>query len=135
MAEIRESPAIIGANNALHMLFETSVTHDRHADTTRDGGILAVDLYESADEYVVTTMVPGVSRKDIVISCDAHTVTLVALIPDPVAPDCGAGVWQVRELGSGPFARWIPFASAIVPERVQTRFADGLLTIRLPKAE
>ncbi len=134
MAELRESPAIIGTTNVLRGLVETAVAHDRHADIAREGGILAVNLYESADEYVVTSMLPGVSRKDVIISCDAHTITLVALVPDPVAPECGAGIWRLRELGSGPFARWIPFASAIVAERVQTRFADGLLTIRLPKA-
>lgn len=134
MAEIREFPAIIGANNARRVTFETA-THGAHSDIARAGGILAVDLYESTDEYVVTTMVPGLSREDVIVSCDAHTLTLVALIPDPTVPDGGAGVWRMRELGSGPFARWIPFASAIVPECVQTRFAAGLLTIRLPKAE
>lgn len=44
-----------------------------------------------------------------------------------------ASIWRIRELGSGPFVRFIALDVPVDPVRIERRLIDGVLTLRLPK--
>lgn len=125
--------------DAIQRLFEDSYVRSSSADgetTTGQGtrtGTLAVDLDGTPDHFVLRTMLPGVKPEDVDITCHESTVTIRATVP-PV--ERGEDVTPlVRELGVGAFARTIRLPDPIDADKVETSFADGILTLSLPKAE
>src|SRR3954453_5353328 len=124
--------------DAIQRLFEDSYVRPASADgeTTGQGvrtGTLAVDLDGTPDQFILRTMLPGVRPEDVEITCHESTVTIRATVP-PVEHGRDATP-LVRELGVGAFARTIRLPDPIDAERVETSFADGILTLTLPKAE
>jgi HSP20 family protein len=96
-------------------------------------GTLAVDLDGTPDQFILRTMLPGVRPEDVDITCHESTVTIRATVPPA---EHGQDVTPlVRELGVGAFARTIRLPDPIDAEKVKTSFADGILTLTLPKAE
>lgn len=90
-----------------------------------------VDVYETADRYVVTAELPGLSRDDIHIELRDGELTIRGQRPAAaVRPDA----YHRMERLQGPFARGFAFAERIVAERISAEFRDGVLTITLPKA-
>lgn len=125
--------------DAIQRLFEDSYVRSSSADgetATGQGtrtGTLAVDLDGTADHFVLRTMLPGVKPEDVDITCHESTVIIRAMVP-PV--ERGEDVTPlVRELGVGAFARTIRLPDPIDADKVETSFADGILTLSLPKAE
>jgi HSP20 family protein len=125
--------------DAIQRLFEDSYVRPSSTDgtaTAGDGtrtGTLAIDLDGTPDQFVLRTMLPGVKPEDVDITCHESTVTIRATVP-PV--EYGQDVTpMVRELGVGTFARTIRLPDPIDADKVQTAFADGILTLTLPKAE
>jgi HSP20 family protein len=125
--------------DAIQRLFEDSYVRPSSADgeaTTGNGtrtGTLAVDLDGTPDQFILWTMLPGVKPEDVDITCHESTVTIRATVP-PVEHGQDATP-LVRELGVGAFARTIRLPDPIDAEKVETSFADGILTLTLPKAE
>jgi HSP20 family protein len=89
-----------------------------------------VDLYETADSYVIAAELPGLSRQDFEIELQDRTLILKGRRPDSgVNPQR----YQQLESGQGPFSRSFRFANDIEPERINAEFNDGVLTITVPK--
>jgi HSP20 family protein len=125
--------------DAIQRLFEDSYVRSPATDgdaptanATRTGA-LAVDLDGTPDHFILRTMLPGVRPEDVDVTCHESTVTIRATVP-PV--EYGQDVTpMVRELGVGTFARTIRLPDPIDADKVETAFADGILTLTLPKAE
>jgi HSP20 family protein len=92
----------------------------------------ATDVYETADAYVITLEVPGLSRDQIELSLEEGRLIIRGRRPDRSG---GAKVvhYHQVERGHGPFARSVEFADKVDPERVSADLNDGVLTITLPK--
>ena len=93
----------------------------------------AVNLYEGADDYVVTAEIPGVDPEKIDITQKGDTLTIRsggAQEPE----DKGARYYR-RERGLGGFERSIKFTFTVNPEDVEARFKNGLLTLTVKKPE
>lgn len=125
--------------DAIQRLFEDSYVRSPAADgdvptanATRTG-TLAVDLDGTPDQFILRTMLPGIRPEDVDITCHESTVTIRATVP-PVERDPDVTP-LVRELGVGAFARTIRLPDPIDADKVETAFADGILTLTLPKAE
>ena len=97
------------------------------------GGILPIDMYETPSAYVVRAMLPGVTPENLAVSCHDDGVTIAALILPNTLPSGDASIWRIRELGSGPFARFIALDVPLDPVRIERGLIDGVLTLRLPK--
>jgi HSP20 family protein len=90
-----------------------------------------VDVYETADQYVVTAELPGLSREDIQIEVRESELTIKGHRPTPtIRPDA----YHRMERLQGPFARGFAFAETIDPARITAEFRDGVLTVSVPKA-
>jgi HSP20 family protein len=90
-----------------------------------------IDLYETADRYVVTAELPGLSRDEIQVEILEGTLRLEGRRPAP--PPRPAGYHQL-ERGHGAFARTFAFPQAVDTDGVTAEFRDGVLTITVPKA-
>jgi len=93
----------------------------------------AVDVYETRDELVVAAEVPGVPEKDISVSITGDLLTLKGeRAPAPeVKPDSS----YRAERWFGKFERTLPLPVPVKTDRVKASYRDGVLTVRLPKAD
>jgi HSP20 family protein len=90
-----------------------------------------VDLAEQPDRYVLTVELAGLTRADVQIDFDNHVLTVRGTRP---GQDCCPERYQQLERGQGTFSRSFRFALPIVAERISADFADGVLTVVVPKA-
>lgn len=90
-----------------------------------------VDVYETADRYVVTMELPGLSRSDIQIELRERELRLYGQRPDQGVPP---RAYHQMERFQGPFDRTFVFGEAIDDQAVAAEFRDGVLTVMVPKA-
>jgi HSP20 family protein len=104
---------------------------ERLAEAGVPGWTPPVDLYETADRFVVTAELPGLSRDDIAIRVQDGTLTIQGSRPSSQVP-CER--FHRVERGHGAFARRFALPVAIDAQRVSADLKDGVLTIIVPKA-
>lgn len=92
-----------------------------------------INVYGTADELKVEALLPGVSQEDVQIDIDRGVLTIAAKRHDW---ESGEGQnWHLREITSGQFTRSLSLPFPVEVERAQGDFANGVLTLTLPKAE
>ena len=91
-----------------------------------------VDVYETADAYVVHAALPGVRPEDVQVEMRSGELAIRATRVAE-APDGGKPI--LRELANGEFTRVIGFPTLIDRDGVTAGFTNGRLAIRVPKAE
>jgi HSP20 family molecular chaperone IbpA len=91
-----------------------------------------VDILEQADELVVQADVPGASADGIGIDFEDGTLTIHAQVKPRQADDQD---YLMREYGVGDYRRTFHVSEAIDAGKISAEYADGVLTLRLPKAE
>jgi len=110
------------------------VWQERLASPHADAWIPPIDVYETADRYVVAAEVPGMTRDQIDLAVEDSRLTIRGHRIDKSAGAGAAVHFHQVERGHGPFARTFEFASKIDTEGVSAELASGILTITLPKA-
>jgi len=104
-----------------------------HRDQT-----LGVNIREDAerDAYVLSALVPGLSSEELNIQVLEDVVRIQGeyrqSLPEDKADESN---YLVRELPNGSFGRTLRLPAAIDAEQVEANITDGILTLRLPKAE
>jgi HSP20 family protein len=93
--------------------------------------LLPVDVWATAEEFQVSAYVPGVNPEDVEITFEGDELTIRGHLS--AAPE-GADFLK-RELYHGSFARRITFGVPVDADRIEAHFHNGLLTLRVPKAE
>lgn len=90
----------------------------------------AVDLYETDDGYVIVAELPGLTTGDIEITAQDGALLLRGeRRPPAVCPD----QYHQIERGHGAFARRFAFPQPIDASAIGASFADGILTVKVPK--
>lgn len=95
------------------------------------GWIPAVDIEEREDAYVVEAEVPGVKREDVNIEVSGRELTISGEIKERKSE----GVIRRRTRRVGRFEFRVALPSEVNPEGVDAKLNDGVLTVRVPKAE
>jgi HSP20 family protein len=90
-----------------------------------------VDLHETADEYVVTAELPGLTREDLQIHLADGRLTLSGVRPERTACD----QYHRVERGHGSFSRSFQLPVPVDAERIVADLRNGVLTVTCPKAE
>jgi HSP20 family protein len=90
---------------------------------------LAVDLREEDEAYVLSALVPGLKAEDLDIKVLNDTVTVEGEFK------ADEEAYLVHELPHGSFSRTLRLPVALQADKAEARIADGILTLRLPKAE
>ena len=91
-----------------------------------------VDILEKADELIVLADVPGATGEDIDIGFEDGTLTIHARVNPRQEEDTE---YVVREYGVGDYHRTFQVSEAIDAGKITADYADGVLTLHLPKAE
>ncbi len=101
--------------NAATEKLETAVPMHRYTP--------AVDIYETSEELVLLAEMPGVDEKGLQIEIDRRVLTLEGNVP---APEGEAKTSYYRQF---------KLAEAFDSDAGEASFKDGVLRLRLPKAE
>jgi len=100
--------------------------------TERGSTAVALDLYDTENEYVARLAVPGLKPDNFDITMQQNVLT----INGHTQPEQAEGVqYHVREQRFGDFTRSIQFPTPVNADQIQAHLADGILTINVPKAE
>ena len=92
-----------------------------------------VDIQETPEEFVVHADLPGVSQKDVKVSLVGDTLTIRGERREEKSEKSGT-VLRV-ERNSGTFERSFTLGTAVRSDGVKATYRDGVLEIRVPKAE
>src|SRR5262245_4519099 len=91
-----------------------------------------VDIYEMADELVVLADVPGAKSDQIDINFEDGALTIHARV---AGRQESQGSYLRNEYGVGDFYRTFRVSEQIDATRISAEYADGVLTLHLPKVE
>lgn len=93
----------------------------------------AVDVRETDDALTLFVDLPGVTREDVDITVENRTLTLRG--ERKFEKDVERDNYQRIERAYGQFARTFTLPTNVRTDDVKATFADGVLTLVLPKAE
>ena len=90
---------------------------------------LGINVREEDDSYLLSTLVPGIKSDELNI----QVLDDVVRIEGEYKVD--ENKYLVRELPTGSFTRTLRLPAPIDAEHVEADITDGVLTLKLPKAE
>lgn len=97
------------------------------------GEWLAMDMYQTDDEVIVKAVLPGMKAEDINISVSDGMLTIQGEIKEEKVEEKAR--YHLRERRIGSFSRSIPLPTAVVTEKAEAKYENGILTLVLPKTE
>jgi HSP20 family protein len=115
-------------------LTKTAAEETAVAERTRCGACYRpnVDIMEQNDELLVVADVPGARGDSIDVKFENGTLEIYAA----VAPRQDEGQnYLLCEYGVGDYYRTFQVSEAIDGQKISADYADGVLTLHLPKAE
>jgi Molecular chaperone (small heat shock protein) len=95
----------------------------------------ALDVYETPDEFVVFVTAPGVSEKDLHVELSNGTLTVTGERKPLIEGENVQAHYVSRMGGHGKFGVSYAPPTAIDENRVKAVYRNGVLEVRLPKAE
>lgn len=93
----------------------------------------ALDVHETEDDLVVTAALPGVKAEDVDISITGQSLSIRGELKADEKVERDRYIYRERRFGS--FHRQLSLPVRVVGEKATATFEDGLLTLRIPKAE
>jgi HSP20 family protein len=92
-----------------------------------------VDVYETADKYIVAAELPGLTRDQIELALGDTRLTVRGQRGPTAAGADEVPHYHQVERGHGSFARTFEFADKIDVDAVAADLSNGVLTVTLPK--
>lgn len=104
--------------------------------TARRTWIPAADVRETDGEYTFELELPGIAPEHVELTADDGVLTVRGEKGrDRARKEGDEGRWHVLERSYGSFVRAFQLPQGVDEDRIDARFANGLLTVRVPKAE
>jgi HSP20 family protein len=125
---------LMSLRDAMDRLFEDSFVRPRAGVLAPAlAGDLALDMYETDNDLVITAPLPGAAPEDVDITITGDTLAIKAEIKEEedVKRDC----YYCQERRFGSFSRSVSIPIPVQVDKAEARFKDGILTLTLPKAE
>ncbi|GAC1365848.1 MAG: Hsp20/alpha crystallin family protein [Ktedonobacteraceae bacterium] len=122
---------VVSLREAMDRLFEDSIISSRLSNSVSGRG-LGANLYETSEGFTLQLPMPGIKAEDVEITVQQDVVSLrwqnKVEIPE------GAQVhWHGFQ--SGQYQQSFTLPAPINADNVEAHYNDGILTLRLPKAE
>ena len=95
---------------------------------------LTLDVYETDEDLVVETSLPGLKSEDVDISIAGNTLTIKGEAKHEEEKQ-KEGRYHCRERHYGAFCRAITLPTAVDADAAKADFEDGVLKLTLPKVE
>jgi HSP20 family protein len=119
--------------NEIDRLFAAPFAGLTDAPRLASGWSPAFDVYENKDNFTVVAELPGVNKEDIAISLHEGRLSISGERKREEKSE-NTEVYRAERV-FGRFQRTFTLPAAVSAEKVNAKFADGVLTITLPKAE
>lgn len=128
---------IMRMRNNISSIFDNFLTNRYQENTAEDGeGSIEwmpdVDVKETKDDFVLQAALPGVKKEDVETEIKDSILTISG--KREVKENDGDN-WLRREIASGQFYRAFKIGARVKTDAVKAIFKDGILEIRLPKAD
>lgn len=91
-----------------------------------------VDVLETKDEFVLQVSLPGVRKEEVETEIKDSVLTITGKRATRHLNDDN---WLKREIPAGQFYRAFKIGARVKTEAVKANFKDGILEIRIPKAD
>ena len=98
------------------------------------GWMPAVELSEIPEEFLVVAELPGLKPADVTVECEDDTLTIRGTKEEEKKTENGKRRMHLYERSFGTFYRSFAFPKPVNADKVVAEFANGVLTIHLPKA-
>lgn len=121
---------VISLRDAMDRLFEDSFI-PRTMNTFNGRGI-AANLYETPEGFILQVPMPGVTAEAVEITAQQDTLSL-KWETKVTTPEGATVHWNGFQ--SGQYQQAFTLPAPINSERAEASYADGILTLSLPKAE
>lgn len=95
-------------------------------------GQLSVDVYQTAKDIVVKAPVAGVNADDLDIMVTDELISIKGERKEE--KEVEEDRYHTKECYWGAFSRTVNFPVIVTPEKAEAKFQDGILTVRVPKA-
>ncbi|MCY4540930.1 MAG: Hsp20/alpha crystallin family protein [Rhodobacteraceae bacterium] len=96
----------------------------------RNPRVPAVDVYETASEYILLLDLPGVRKEDIDVKYSDGTISISAQARGLERTD---GTWIQHERRVGRYVRGVNLGRAINPSRISAEYTNGILELTVSK--
>jgi len=123
----------VSLRDAMNSLFQESFIRPGSLPARDGAAPLLLDISETEDEYVVEASLPGIKPEDVQIT--VHGDTLMIRGDTKAEEEKKGQTWHLRERRFGSFQRSVTLGTPVDSEKAQAHFENGVLTLRLPKAE
>jgi len=98
-------------------------------DNVQSTRFLAVNVRDEEDAFVLSALVPGLKADDLNIQVLEDVLRIEGKFP------VDENEYLLQELPNSSFRRELRLPAPVESEKVEAKIADGILTLRLPKAE
>jgi HSP20 family protein len=92
-----------------------------------------LDFSENEKEYIVRVEAPGIPKDDLEVNLEGQILTISGRRNFEKEEENEEYFWREREQGR--FVRTVRLPSGVNPAKVEASYNDGVMTIRLPKAD
>lgn len=92
-----------------------------------------MDVAETESDIVVKAEVPGLDKDDISLSLQGDILTIRGEKKDERKEEKGS--YRLLERRYGSFQRTVTLPTGVDPEKIEAKFRNGVLTIKMPKTE
>lgn len=96
-------------------------------------GQLTIDMYQTENDIVIKSTIAGVKPEDIDVSINNDMITIRGSrhMEEEVSED----KYYYQECYWGSFSRSVVLPIDVLPDKVEASLKNGILTVRLPKAD
>lgn len=93
----------------------------------------AIDLTETEKEFILRAEIPGIPKENLDVHLEGDVLTLTGHREKKTTEKDENMLWEEREVGK--FVRTLRLPKAVEANKVEAVYQDGILTVRVPKAE
>jgi HSP20 family protein len=117
---------------AAHALTYFSPTRSDEPVEDARWGILAADVEERGDGFVIEIEAPGLAKEEIDVTVEDHRVIVTGT--KRYENERKEGSMRITERAFGSFQRVIPLPETLTPVGAEATYKRGVLTLKVPKA-
>lgn len=120
-------------SDEINRLFESPLADFVPTAPLAGGWAPALDLSEDKESFVVKAELPGVKREDVNVSFQGGYLSISGERKTETQRENARTLHTERCFGR--FQRTVSLPATVAADKVKAQYADGVLTVTLPKAE
>lgn len=124
---------LMSLREAMDRLFEDSFVTPSLFRGVRALGTLPIDMYQTENEVIVKTALPGVKPEEVNITIGGNTLTIKG--ETEAKEEVKKKDYLCQECHYSAFSRTVALPAGLKTDKAEASFEDGILTLTIPKAE